>query len=217
VSGAVVRVKICGITNWTDARLAVKAGADALGFNFYLKSPRYIAPEAARTIATRLPRRVLLVGVFVNASAEDVLRVVRNVDLNAVQLHGEESPETVQRLSESIPVIKAFRVRRGFAAARLARYGSASAFLLDGFHRTLRGGTGNTFDWSLAKKAKRYGSIIVAGGLNPENVASAIRLAEPFGVDVCSGVESQPGKKDPERLTALMLEIERVRNRVARK
>ena len=211
-----VRVKICGITNWTDARLAVDAGADALGFNFYRESPRYIAPDEARTIATRLPRRVVLVGVFVNASAEEALRVARNVDLNALQLHGEESPAEVARLSESYPVIKAFRVGPGFKAGRLARYGGASAFLLDGFDRKRRGGTGNTFDWSVAKAAKKYGAIIVAGGLNPENVARAIREAQPFGVDVCGGVEASPGKKDPERLHALMEEIELVRNGVAR-
>ncbi len=211
-----VRVKICGITNWTDARLAVDAGADALGFNFYRKSPRYIAPDEARTIATRLPRRVVLVGVFVNASAEEVLRVARNVDLNALQLHAEESPAEVARLSESYPVIKAFRVGPGFKAGRLARYGGASAFLLDGFDRERRGGTGKTFDWSVAKAAKKYGAIIVAGGLNPENVGRAIREAQPFGVDVCGGVEARPGKKDPERLRALMEEIELVRNGVAR-
>lgn len=211
-----VRVKICGITNWTDARLAAESGADALGFNFYRESPRYIAPEEARTIARRLPRRVVLVGVFVNASVGDVLRVARNVDLNALQLHGEESPETAARLTELFPVIKAFRVRRGFKSGRLARYPSASAFLLDGFDRERRGGTGKTFDWSLAKTARKYGSIIVAGGLNPGNVAQAIREAQPFGVDICGGVESRPGKKDPERLLALMHEIELSRNGLAR-
>ncbi len=211
-----VRVKICGITNWTDARLAVKAGADALGFNFYSKSPRYIEPNEARLIATRLPRRVFLVGVFVNASEDDVLRVARNVDLNAVQLHGEETPADVQALSESYPVIKAFRVRGGFSGARLRRYSGASAFLLDGFDANRRGGTGKTFDWSVAKAARRHGAIIVAGGLTPENVAGAIRQARPFGVDVCSGVESSIGKKDPELMRALMREIEITRKEDAR-
>jgi phosphoribosylanthranilate isomerase len=211
-----VRVKICGITNWTDARLAVTAGADALGFNFYRKSPRYIAPDEARLIATRLPRRVLLVGVFVNASPEDVLRAARNVDLNAVQLHGEESPADVEELSESFPVIKAFRVRRGFSTDRLAGYRNAAAFLLDGFDPIRRGGTGKTFDWSIAKKAKKHGAIIVAGGLTAENVARAIRQAQPFGVDICGGVESRPGRKDPERLDALMHEIELTRKELAR-
>lgn len=203
-----VRVKICGITNWTDARLAVKAGADALGFNFYSKSPRYIEPGEARLIATRLPRRVFLIGVFVNAIEDDVLRVARNVDLNALQLHGDETPADVQSLSESYPVIKAFRVRRGFSGARLARYSGASAFLLDGFDVARRGGTGKTFDWSVAKAANKRGAIIVAGGLTPENVASAIRQARPFAVDVCSGVESSLGKKDAELMKALMHEIE---------
>jgi phosphoribosylanthranilate isomerase len=211
-----VRVKICGITNWTDARLAVKAGADALGFNFYSKSPRYIAPDEARLIATRLPRRVLLVGVFMNAPVEDVLRAARNVDLNAVQLHGDETPADVDELSESFPVIKAFRVRSGFSGDRLARYRSAAAFLLDGYDPNRRGGTGKTFDWNIAKKAKKYGAIIVAGGLNPENVASAIRQALPFCVDICGGVESRPGKKDPERMNAVMHEIELVRKEMAR-
>lgn len=211
-----VRVKICGITNWTDARLAVKAGADALGFNFYSKSPRYIEPNEARLIATRLPRRVFLVGVFVNASEDDVLRVARNVDLNAVQLHGEETPADVQALSESYPVIKVFRVRRGFSGARLARYSGATGFLLDGFDANRRGGTGKTFDWSLAKAANKYGAIIVAGGLTPENVAGAIRRARPFAVDVCSGVESSIGKKDPELMNALMHEIEITRKEGAR-
>ncbi len=202
-----VRVKICGITNWTDARLAVTAGADALGFNFYRQSPRYIAPDEARLIATRLPRRVQLVGVFVNAPTEDVLRAARNVDLNFVQLHGEESPADVQELSESFPVIKAFRVRPGFGGERLKRYRAAAAFLLDGFDAKRRGGTGKTFDWSVAKKAKKYGAIIVSGGLTPANVAGAIRQAQPFAVDICSGVESRPGRKDPDRLDALMHEI----------
>lgn len=211
-----VRVKICGITNWTDSRLAVKAGADALGFNFYRKSPRYIAPDEARTIAKRLPRRVFVVGVFVNARTEEVLRVARNVDLSALQLHGEESPEEVAYLSESYPVIKAFRVGPRFKAERLAQYGSASAFLLDGFDRKRRGGTGKTFDWSVARAAKKYGAIIIAGGLNPENVARAIREAQPFGVDVCGGVESVVGKKDPRSLRALMEEIELVRTGAAK-
>jgi len=207
-----VRVKICGITNLADARGAVQAGADALGFNFYRKSPRYIAPEKARAIAKRLPRRVLLIGVFVNATRRDILKVARMVDLSAVQLHGEESAAEVARLSEQYPVIKAFRVSQGFSARRLAQYGGASAFLLDGFERKRRGGTGRTFDWKVARAAEKFGSIIVAGGLTPENVGSAIRAAQPFGVDVCSGVEAQPGKKDLERLAALVRAVAMARN-----
>jgi phosphoribosylanthranilate isomerase len=207
-----VRVKICGITSLADARLAVEAGVDALGFNFYRRSPRYIAPEKARAIAKKLPRRILLIGLFVNAPAREVLRIARMVDLSALQLHGEESPAEVARLSVSYPVIKAFRVRRRFREGRLARYSGASAFLLDGFDRARRGGTGKTFDWSLARAAKKFGPIIVAGGLNPGNVRDAIRQAQPFGIDVCSGVEAFPGKKDPVQLRALMREIGLVRN-----
>jgi phosphoribosylanthranilate isomerase len=207
-----VRVKICGITSLGDARLAVEAGADALGFNFYRQSPRYIAPQKARAIARKLPRRILLIGLFVNAPAREVLRIARLVDLSALQLHGEESPAEIARLGAEYPVIKAFRVRSGFRAGRLARYAGASAFLLDGFDRARRGGTGKTFDWTLARAAKQFGPIIVAGGLNPGNVRDAIREARPFGIDVCSGVETVPGKKDPSELRALMREVRLARN-----
>lgn len=210
-----VRVKICGITNWTDARLAVDAGADALGFNFYKPSPRYIEPDDARRIVGRLPRRVQGVGVFVNTTAAVVLRTARNVDLEILQLHGEESPTVVRALAEFYPVIKAFRVRRGFRLGRLARYRAAGAFLLDGFAPNRRGGTGKTFDWSVARRAKRYGLIILAGGLTPANVAQAIREVRPFAIDVCGGVESKPGKKDPARLLELMHAVETARSKLA--
>ncbi|MGC1685362.1 MAG: phosphoribosylanthranilate isomerase [Candidatus Acidiferrales bacterium] len=199
-----VRVKICGITNWTDARLSVDAGADALGFNFFEKSPRYIAPADARTIVGRLPRRIFTVGVFVNSEVADVLRIASDVDLNALQLHGDESPANVRRLSEYYPVMKAFRIRRGFDVKRLARFDSADLFLLDGFDRQQRGGTGQTFDWRIGRAAKKYGRIVIAGGLTPENVADAIAATDPFAVDICSGVEASPGKKDRQRLYALM-------------
>ena len=137
-----VRVKICGITNWRDARTSVDAGADALGFNFYVKSPRYITPADARAITRRLPRNVLTVGVFVNAPFRTTLKIARNVELNLLQLHGEESPEEVRRLGQYRPVLKAFRVHDGFKLNELARFREASAFLLDGFDSRLRGGTG---------------------------------------------------------------------------
>jgi phosphoribosylanthranilate isomerase len=210
-----VRVKICGITNWTDARLAVDAGADALGFNFYKPSPRYIAPDDARQIVGRLPRRVQGVGVFVNTPAAVVLRTARNVDLEILQLHGEESPTAVRALAEFYPVIKAFRARRGFRLGRLARYRAAGAFLLDGFAPNRRGGTGKTFDWSIARRAKRYGPVILAGGLTPANVAQAIREVRPFAIDVCGGVESRPGKKDPALLRELMHAVEMARSKLA--
>lgn len=206
-----VRVKICGITNWTDARRSVDAGADALGFNFYSESPRYIAPAYARTITRRLPRHVLTVGVFVNAPPAMVVQIAQGTDLNLLQLHGNESAAEVRQLSEYFPVVKAFRVREGFEPARLARYGEAAAFLLDGFDARLRGGTGRTFDWRIGRAAKKYGPVVIAGGLTPENIAEAIAATEPFAVDVCSGVESSPGKKDAARMKDLMSEVARAR------
>jgi len=203
-----VRVKICGITAWADAKLAIDAGADALGFNFYPPSPRAVTPAQAWGIIRRLPPLVEAVGVFVNWSPPAVAALASALGLHAIQLHGEESPAVVAEFAEAHPVIKAFRVRPGFRPAVLGRYHRAAAFLLDGFHPRLRGGTGNQFDWSMARRARRYGRIVLAGGLAPENVAGAIREVEPFAIDVCSGVESKPGKKDPERLRELMREVE---------
>ena len=203
-----VRVKICGITNWADARLAIDTGADALGFNFYPPSPRCVTPAQAWGIIRRLPPFVEAVGVFVNWSFDAVDAMARAVGLNAVQLHGDESPAAVAELAGARPVIKAFRVHPGFRPAVLARYRQAAAFLLDGFSRGLRGGTGRQFDWRIARRARRYGRIILAGGLGPENIAQAIREVQPFAVDVCSSIEAKPGRKDPARLRELMREVE---------
>ena len=150
-----VRVKICGITNWTDARLCVNAGADALGFNFFEKSPRYIAPADARTIVRRLPRHILTAGVFVNTEFVTVLRIARDVDLNVLQLHGHESPADVRKLSEYYPVMKAFRMRPGFDLKRLARFDAVDAFLLDGFDRKRRGASGQ----DTRPGVKHFGSV----------------------------------------------------------
>ena len=203
-----VRVKICGITNWADARLAIEAGADALGFNFYPRSPRCLAPAEAWAIIRRLPPFVEAVGVFVNWPADAVSALARAVRLSCVQLHGEEPPKVVKKLGRYYGVIKAFRVGPGFRPAQLARYDNAMAYLLDGFSPRLRGGTGKQFDWGIARRAGRYGQVILAGGLGPENVARAIAEARPFAIDVCSGVEAKPGKKDPARLRELMREVE---------
>ena len=137
-----VKVKICGITNWTDARRAVEAGANFLGFNFYAQSSRYITPAKARGIVRRLPEGISSVGVFVNESEDKILDIARMVGLDRLQLHGDESPATVQRLGRIFPVIKALRVRKSFRASQLARFKHAEAFLLDGFDAKLRGGTG---------------------------------------------------------------------------
>jgi phosphoribosylanthranilate isomerase len=199
-----VRVKICGITNWTDARRAVEAGAQFLGFNFYRPSPRYITPSAARRIVRRLPERVSAVGVFVNEPEENMLAIARKVGLDYLQLHGEESPELVARLKRTLPVIKAIRVRDSFRPAQLASFRRASALLLDGFDSCQHGGTGRTFDWTLARNSNRMRRVFLAGGLTPENVAEAIQTTHPYAVDVCSGVETRPGRKDPARIVALM-------------
>lgn len=207
---AKVKVKICGITNWTDARRAADAGADFLGFNFYRKSPRYIAPAKARRIVRRLPKRVAAVGVFVNEREEKMLQIARSVGLDYLQLHGEETPESTSRLARIFPVIKAARVQNGFRPAQLVKFQRVRAILLDGFRPGLRGGTGKTFDWKVVRSARSRRRIFLAGGLAPENIAQAIQVARPYAVDVCSGVELRPGKKDPARLVALMHAIHSV-------
>jgi len=201
---AKVKVKICGITNWTDARRAVEEGAQFLGFNFYRPSPRYIQPAAARRIIRRLPDGIATVGVFVNESEANMLATARRVGLDYLQLHGDEVPEQVARLKREIPVIKAVRVRDSFRPKQLDAFGRASAILLDGFDARRHGGTGKTFNWNLARGSNGSHRIFLAGGLTPENVAEAIRVARPYAVDVCSGVEARPGKKDPARIVALM-------------
>jgi phosphoribosylanthranilate isomerase len=211
-----VKVKICGITNGMDARRAVADGADILGFNFYARSPRYIQPAKAKGIVRRLPKRISTVGVFVNESEARMLEIARAVGLDAIQLHGDEPPAVVARLKRSRPVIhiiKAIRVRKSSAARELGRFEGASALLLDGFDRRARGGTGKRFDWSIARRAKRYGRIFLAGGLTPENVGEAIRAAQPYAVDVCSGVEAKPGKKDAARLKDLMRAVKSAQGR----
>lgn len=199
-----IRVKICGITNWADAELAVDAGASLIGLNFWKESPRYIPPAHAIEIVRRLPRRVQAVGVFVDEPAEIVSSIAQQLNLNAVQLHGGESTETVINVAASFPVIKAFTVASDFKPAILADFRAAAMFLLDGSSKGKRGGTGKTFDWQIARRAARYGPILLAGGITPENVAEAIRVAQPFGIDVCSGVEVKPGQKDPARVRALI-------------
>ena len=201
------RVKICGITNWEDARLSIDLGASALGFNFYPPSPRATSPANAWSIIRRLPPFVETVGVFVNWPPLVVDALARALRLGSVQLHGAESPGEVDGLIRTQRVIKVVRVKTGFRVASLARYRAADAILLDGFARGLHGGTGRTLDWKLARTARRYGQIILAGGLTPKNISEAIRVAEPYAVDVASGVEARPGRKDPARLRALFAAI----------
>ncbi len=205
------RVKICGITTWDDARLSIDLGASALGFNFYPPSPRAISPADAWSIIRRLPPFVEAVGVFVNWPPLVVGALARAMRLGSVQLHGAESPRDVAELGARHRVIKAVQVKAGFQVASLRRYRAADALLLDGFAPGLHGGTGRTVDWKLARAAGRYGRIVLAGGLTPENVAEAIRVAQPYAVDVASGIERRPGRKDPGKLRALFAGIESVR------
>lgn len=201
-----VRVKICGITNWKDAKAACDLGADALGFNFYEKSVRNIAPADAWAIRKKLPPFVAAVGVFVNWSPPAVQSLSRSLQLTAAQLHGEEVPKDVAAVA--IPVIKALRVGPKFNLAELQLYKSY-AFLLDADKSGEYGGTGQRTDWKLAAKAARSHTVILAGGLTPENVFAAIQFVRPYAVDVASGVESKSGKKDLGRMRAFLIEVHR--------
>ncbi|MGD0304181.1 MAG: phosphoribosylanthranilate isomerase [Candidatus Acidiferrales bacterium] len=205
---ATVKVKICGITNVRDARTAIKAGADFLGLNFYSGSPRYVTPRAARRIVKAGPRGTRWIGVFVNEKPPRVLEIARAVGLHEVQLHGEESPDAVAELRRELPVIKALRIRGAVGAATLKRFARTDALLLDGFDKNVRGGAGKTFDWKIARRVGSKRRIFVAGGLNAENVPEAIRVARPYAVDICSGVEStSPRKKDAKKIAALMAAV----------
>jgi phosphoribosylanthranilate isomerase len=200
------RVKICGITVLDDARLAVELGASALGFNFYPPSPRYILPAAAATIIRQLPPLVMAVGVFADETeAEHVAAMARDARVNAVQLHGPRFPIISDALQD-YPVIRAVTLRERKDLDELIGQ-AASAFLLDNFDPKLIGGTGRTVDWALAREAKRYGNVILAGGLTPANVAQAVREVRPYAVDVASGVESAPGKKDADKLRAFFAAV----------
>ena len=214
-ASSIVRVKICGVTNWADAKLAVDLGADALGFNFHAPSPRAVTPAQAWQIIRRLPPMVTVVGVFVNWPAHAVAALARALHFGAVQLHGHETPQEVRELAGAFGVIKSFPMPPGFRLSTLAPYASASALLLDGFKGGLYGGTGRTADWDLARRARRYGRIILAGGIRPGNVAQAIAQARPYAVDVASGVEARPGKKDAGALRELMREVEAANRKAA--
>jgi len=203
------RVKICGITRLADARLAVELGACALGFNFFRPSRRYVAPEKAREIIEQLPPFVTAVGVFADEiDPEHVVRVAQQAGVAVIQLHGPRFPG-LSTVLKSYPLIRAVTVKADFKPADLARL-KADAFLLDTFDAAAPGGTGKTFDWKLARAAKRYGTIILAGGLTPENVGAAIRAVRPYAVDVATGVESAPGRKDPAKLRAFFAAVENI-------
>jgi phosphoribosylanthranilate isomerase len=190
-------VKVCGITNVADARVAAEAGADAVGFIF-AESPRRVGVEEVRGISIALPENVLKVGVFVNVPPEEVLRAAREAGLDLAQLHGDETPEAVAAVrAGGLPVMKAIRVRNRDDLADVERF-DADLILLDAYSEKARGGTGNRFDWGVAKSLKGRGNIVVSGGLAPENVREAVDFFEPYGVDASSSLEDAPGKKNED-------------------
>jgi phosphoribosylanthranilate isomerase len=190
-------IKICGLRRSEDVSAAVEAGADALGFNFWSGTRRYIDPVEASALIRMVPQNVLSVGVFVDAPADHMLSVAVATGIQAIQMHGDEPPEVLERLSP-FKTIKAIKVAERLDPAQLRAYGKADIILLDRSVSGMVGGTGRKFDWSLAIEARKYATILLAGGLNPGNVAEAIRQVQPWGVDVASGVETAPGVKDAE-------------------
>ena len=211
----IVKVKICGITNYDDAAAAVDMGADLLGFNFYPKSPRFITPENAAQIINKLPGFMDVAGVFVheadndeNKSFSKINETIDKCQLNWVQLHGDESPQFCQLfLSLNVRTMKAIRVRDQADIERANDYFS-DAILLDAFHPEKYGGTGLTFDWNIVGHIEKR--IFLAGGINPDNAAAAVELGV-YGIDVCSGVEAEPGKKDHKKMKKLFENIRHLR------
>ncbi len=195
------KIKICGITNLYDARLAVELGADMLGFNFYRPSPRYIDPQSAAEIVAALPDSVITVGILVNEPAAYVHGLRQIVPLDYVQLHGDEDMNYCRSVREpGVRVIKALRIGEAADLQRMNDY-DVDLVLLDAFNEQLYGGAGEAFnwDWLTAEVAQH---IILAGGIGPDNIEMALRL-RPWGIDLCSGVEAEKGRKDPEKMKAL--------------
>jgi len=204
----IVKVKICGITNYKDAAAAVDMGADLLGFNFYPKSPRYIAPKKAAKIINKLPAFIDIAGVFVNTSLEEIQQIIYSCQLNWIQLHGDETPEFCQSLgSINVKTMKALRVKEKKDIEKTDDF-FTDAILLDAFHPERYGGTGLTFDWNIVGHIGKR--IFLAGGINPDNAAVAAELGV-YGIDVCSGIEAEPGKKDKRLMKKLFKNIRHLR------
>ena len=204
----IVKVKICGITNYEDAMAAVDMGADLLGFNFYPKSPRYITTDKATEIINKLPGFIDIAGVFVNASFEQIQEVINQCQLNWVQLHGDEDPQFCQQFdSLNIKTMKALRVKDRKDVEKADSF-FTDAILLDAYHPEKYGGTGESFDWSIIGNIHRR--TFLAGGINPDNAAKAIQPGI-YGIDVCSGIESEPGKKDKKLMKKLFDNIRHLR------
>lgn len=197
-----VKIKICGLTNVADALAAAEAGADLIGLMFYERSPRNISFATAAEISRALPPAIVKVGVFVNPTEEAVRRAISECGVGLLQFHGEEPPEFCTQFG--VMSLKSFRVRGPETLAALPNY-HTDAWMLDAYSAAAHGGTGGTFNWSLAREAARFGRpIFLAGGLTPENVGEAVRQVQPFAVDVSSGVESAPGQKDHAKVRAFI-------------
>jgi phosphoribosylanthranilate isomerase len=197
-----IGIKICGITNVGDARSAVEYGVDALGFIFYPKSKRYVSPGKAREMIRELPCEVIRVGVFVNQEIGEVKKIARFCNLSLIQLHGDESPQYCGQLS-GFSLIKAISPRTEAEVLRLGDY-PVGAILVDAYEQGRYGGTGKTSDWRLAIKVKERYPIILSGGLNADNIREAIEAVKPQAVDINSGVEISPGKKDPDKIREIV-------------
>jgi phosphoribosylanthranilate isomerase len=200
------KIKICGITNLSDAQFACGLGADMLGFNFYPKSPRCIDPADAAAIIADLPETCVPVGVVVNPTRDDLRRILKQCPLHSIQLHGDENDDFCRQVSSlGINVIKALRIRTPSDIGRLADY-SLNTFLLDAFNENVYGGGGKTFDWNWIAPVAKTHKILLAGGISPDTIEQALRIGT-WGIDLCSGVESAPGKKDPEKMKLLFEKI----------
>jgi phosphoribosylanthranilate isomerase len=202
------KVKICGITNYDDAAAAMEMGADLLGFNFYPESPRYVTPKKALGIINRLPAFIDIAGVFVNSSLEETREIAGRCQLDWVQLHGDENPEFCRWLAyDSAKTMKAFRIKNAEDLRQVDDF-STDAVLLDAYDPRRYGGTGLTFDWNIIGHIGKR--VFLAGGINPDNAVAAVELGI-YGIDVCSGIESKPGKKDHKKMKRLFDSIRHLR------
>ncbi len=204
------KIKICGITNISEALKCAEAGADALGFVF-ASSPRQVTPRIAQEICREMPNSVSKVGVFVNENRSTLLKIASLCQLNYVQLHGQEDLAYLQELK--FPFLKVFRVRDESVLSEIDGF-KLNRFMLDTYLNGSAGGSGKSFDWKVAQQAKRFGQLFLSGGLTPENVGMALEKVKPFGVDVSSGVEKSPGKKDLEKVKRFIQEVRRWDSRI---
>jgi phosphoribosylanthranilate isomerase len=202
------KIKICGITNEEDALLASRLGADMLGFVFYPKSKRYVTPEKVSDITKKLPPYVAKVGVFVNEKRDSALEIARLAKIDILQFHGDETPEYCGPFIGDFKIIKAFRLEAKEDLDRINDY-NVDFYLLDTYAPDTAGGTGKTFDWSIIKDFEFSKPVILSGGLTSDNVEDAIRKTAPYGVDVSSGLEMSPGKKDAGKMKRFMKNVRR--------